>query len=79
MQDFLQLKNQGEGGGARMVTEATAGQGSRPTAGEKKVQLRVLLPDKTVSTVTVSEYWRTNEVYEVSYYGVAERERERIS
>jgi sorting nexin-27 len=68
MQDFLQLKGQnpqpGGGGRAGLVTEATAGQSSRGPAAEKKVQLRVLLPDKTVSTITVSEYWRTNEVYE---------------
>ena len=71
MQDFLQLKGQTPqpgGGGAGIITEATGGASSRATAaaGEKKVQLRVLLPDKSVSTVTVSEYWRTNEVYEVS-------------
>jgi sorting nexin-27 len=68
MQDFLQLKSQnpqpGGGGRAGVVTEAIAGQSSRGPAAEKKVQLRILLPDKTVSTITVSEYWRTNEVYE---------------
>ena len=78
MQDFLQLKpsdvrpqavggvSTEERGGAGMVTEATR----RPVKAapvEKEVQLRILLPDKTVTMVTVNEFWRTNEVYEVMY------------
>ena len=66
MQDFLQVKRQNTQpgvGGARVVTVATPGGGAAPV--EKQVQLRVLLPDKTVTTVTISEYWRATEVYEV--------------
>ena len=32
---------------------------------EKEVQLRVLLPDKSVTTFTIHEFWRTGEVFEV--------------
>ena len=65
MQDFLQLKQQSGGGEAGVVTGATTARPARGAQEEKKVQLRILLPDKTVTTVTISEYWRTNEVYEV--------------
>ena len=76
MQDFLQLKpsdirpqavggvSTGERGGAGMVTEATR-RSVKAAPVEKEVQLRILLPDKTVTMVTVNEFWRTNEVYEV--------------
>jgi sorting nexin-27 len=67
MQDFLQLKQKTGGGGASRVTEATTGQSSVGKAApvEKQVQLRVLMPDKSFTTLTVNEHWRTNEVYEV--------------
>lgn len=69
MQDFLQLKrsdsHQAVGGattGGSVVSGATR-QPSTPV--EKEAQLKILMPDKTITTVTINEFWRTNEVYEV--------------
>ena len=66
LQDFLQLSSsnshQPAEGGANEVATPTR----KAAAKDKEVQLRVLLPDKTVVTVTINEYWRTHEVYEVS-------------
>ena len=71
MQDFLELKQGGlpptTGGGAAGnasgVAKASPGQGRKV---ERKVDLRVLLPDHSVITVPVSEHWRTTEVFEVN-------------
>ena len=70
MQDFLELK---EGGGslstdggaavnAGSVAKASPSQGRKV---ERKVDLRILLPDHSVVTVPVSEHWRSTEVFEV--------------
>ena len=68
MQDFLQSTSSNShpepGGGASGVTVATRQVATKEV--EKEVQLRILLPDKTVTTVTINEFWRTNEVYDVS-------------
>lgn len=76
MQDFLQTGRSnahravlggasgGESDGAGVVTGATR-QPAKVAPEEKKVQLRILLPDKSVTTVTIDEHWRTREVYEV--------------
>lgn len=72
MQDFLQMKrsdnHQAEGGatsGGGVVSGATR-QPSTPV--EKEVQLKILMPDKTITTVAINEFWRTNEVYEVGLW-----------
>ena len=77
MQDFLQLKpsdvrpqavggvSTGERGGVGSVATEATRRPVRAAPMEKEVQLRILLPDKTVTMVTVNEFWRTSEVYEV--------------
>ena len=57
MQDFLQLKQAASGGESNPPAKATPP--------EKQVNLRVLLPDRTVMTISIMEFWRTPEVFEV--------------
>lgn len=72
MQDFLQMRrsdnHQAEGGAntGGGVVSAVARQPSTPV--EKEVQLKILMPDKTITTVTINEFWRANEVYEVGLW-----------
>ena len=61
MQDFLQLSKQSPTTPPAHATKAAA-----VAAVEKKVELRVVLPDRSTVTVTIQEFWRTPEVYEVS-------------
>lgn len=70
MQDFLQLKQMtaDNGGGAGTEAAAVGGAGTKGVAAtppEKQVDLRVMLPDHTVTSVTIKEFWRTAEVYQV--------------
>ena len=66
MQDFLQIPQVnaagGESGGATAATKTPA------VPQERQVDLRVMLPDRTVIPVTINEYWRTPEVYQVSQF-----------
>ena len=55
MQDFLQIK---ESGGGATASNATPHK-------ERKVDLRVMLPDNTVISIPISEHWRTAEVLAV--------------
>ena len=72
MQDFLQLTKSnetgeggaGKGGGASAATKTAA------VSQERQVDLRVLLPDRTVTSVTINEYWRTPDVYQVRLVSV---------
>ena len=72
MQDFLQLTKSnetgeggaGKGGGASAATKTAA------VSQEQQVHLRVLLPDRTVTSVTINEYWRTPDVYQVRLLSV---------
>lgn len=72
MQDFLQLTKSnetgeggaGKGGGAPAATKTAA------VSQERQVHLRVLLPDRTVTSVTINEYWRTPDVYQVRLLSV---------
>ncbi len=73
MQDFLQLKQftaTGNGAGTGAGTEAGGGAMAKAALpSEKKVDLRVLLPDRSVIMVTINEFWRTPEVYQVRSHG----------
>ena len=60
MQDFLKTKHS-DTGNATPPTSGKAGQSEE----EREVELRVQLPDKTVVTVSIKEFWRTAEVYAV--------------
>ncbi len=66
MVDFLQLKPAAaaNGAGTGAGTEAAAAAKPAPPA-EKQVDLRVMLPDHSVTTITIKEFWRTPEVYQV--------------
>ena len=74
LQDFLQIKRSnvptasgGGGGGGGGTVTVTATRTVKPAAQEEKdVQLRVFMPDKSVVMITIQEYWRTDEVYDVS-------------
>ena len=72
MQDFLELKQSGGSSGATVVAAVAAvntkGNKTTPPQGhkvERKVDLRVLLPDHSLITVPVSEHWRSTEVFQV--------------
>lgn len=81
LQDFLELKKQSTSGGGG--TES--GKKAEAVPQEKKVNLRVTLPDHTVATVTINEHARTPEVFELvakkaglssdtkKYFGLFER------
>jgi len=58
MQDFLQIPQVSTAGGASVATKTAA------VPKEKQVDLRVMLPDRSVTAVTINEYWRTPEVYQ---------------
>ena len=62
MQDFLQIPQVSTAGGASVATKTAA------VPKEKQVDLRVMLPDRNVVAVTINEYWRTPEVYQVSHF-----------
>lgn len=68
MQDFLDLKqgggSSGSGGSADKGDKTTPTQGRKV---ERKVDLRVLLPDHSVITVPISEHWRSTEVFQVLF------------
>ena len=53
----------GGGGGGAMAVDVS--RPAKPTKVEKDIQLRILMPDKSVVMVTIQEFWRTGEVYEV--------------
>ena len=61
LQDFLELKKPQGGKPGSEVKKAAA-----EPAAEKKIDFRVTLPDRTLTTVTISEHSRTQEVFEVS-------------
>ena len=67
MQDFLQLTKSNETGegGAEKGGGASAATKTAAVSQERQVDLRVLLPDRTVTSVTINEYWRTPDVYQV--------------
>lgn len=67
MQDFLDLK---QGGGLAGAAAAVIAKGNKTTPPqgrkvERKVDLRVLLPDHSLVTVPISEHWRATEVFQV--------------
>lgn len=61
LQDFLELKKQSVGG----ATGTSEGKKAEAEQTEKKVDFRVTMPDRSVTTVTISEHARTPEVFEV--------------
>ena len=63
MQDFLELK-QNKGTTVNKEDSSSPAQGRKV---ERKPDLRVLLPNHTIVTVSVSEHWRTPEVFQVQY------------
>ena len=63
MQDFLQLGKQNSAPSPAHATKATVA-----SVTEKQVELRVVLPDRSTVTVTIQEFWRTPEVYQVSWH-----------
>ena len=75
MQDFLDLKQSGGSTvvagavvGAAAVAVIVKGNKTTPTQGrkvERKVDLRVFLPDHSLITVPISEHWRATEVFQV--------------
>ena len=68
MQDFLQAKQL-----ATPTATPTNGQKAGKNE-EREVELRVQLPDKTVVTVSIREFWRTTDVYRVRVGGGGNRE-----
>lgn len=72
MQDFLQLTKSNETGegGAEKGGGASAATKTAAVSQERQVDLRVLLPDRTVTSVTINEYWRTPDVYQVRLLSV---------
>lgn len=73
MQDFLQLSKgnetgeggAGKGGGTVKGEGASAATRTAAVPQERQVDLRVLLPDRSVTSVTINEFWRTPAVYQV--------------
>ena len=70
MQDFLDLKQ--SSGSSASATAAVNAKGNKTTPPqgrkvERKVDLRVLLPDHSLVTVPISEHSRGNEVFQVCY------------
>ena len=73
MQDFLQLSKgnetgegeAGKGGVAVKGGGASAATRTPAVSQERQVDLRVLLPDRSVTSVTINEFWRTPAVYQV--------------
>lgn len=72
MQDFLQLTKSNETGegGTGKGEGASAATKTAAVSKERQVDLRVLLPDRTVTSVTINEYWRTPDVYQVRLLSV---------
>ena len=60
MQDFLQMKQTSTSTAAKAPPSVAA------NTPDKDVGLKVMLPDKSVITVSIQERWRTREVYRVS-------------
>ena len=68
MQDFLDLKQSGGSSGGAVAVVIAKGNKATPPQGhkvERKVDLRVLLPDHSLVTVPISEHWRSTEVFQV--------------
>jgi hypothetical protein len=68
MQDFLDLKQSGGFSGGAAAAVNAKGNKTTPPQGrkvERKVDLRVLLPDHSLVTVPISEHWRAMEVFQV--------------
>ena len=54
------MKQAGASVGAKAAPNAAA------KTQDKDVELKVMLPDKSIIVVSIRDFWRTHEVYEVS-------------
>lgn len=61
LQDFLELKK--SSGGATVEAKKPSTDQAQPV--ERKIDIRVTLPDRNLTTVSITEHLRTTEVFEV--------------